>query len=176
MKKKHDPKKRVVSKRKKKLESKRKSSRTSIPIRSISKAKNQKIRKKSTRKATTRSRPKSVGIKTRTRVVSKTKVKPAKQKIVRILGQGQFTVDNNTLKRLNALDDSIVQLVSTERSNDDEFRKRLTELTEMVQTKGHPLDPKEIIESDIILPSTDLSIDEALTIFRGEGVIPDTEV
>jgi hypothetical protein len=90
------------------------------------------------------------------------------------MGQGQFTVDNATLKRLSEIDDSIVQLVSTERSDDNEFRKRLTELTSVVESKGHLLDPKEIIQSDIILPSTDLSIDEAKRLFKGEGVIPET--
>ena len=90
------------------------------------------------------------------------------------MGQGQFTVDNTTLKRLNEIDDSIVQLVSTERSDDIEFRKRLTELTSIVESNGQPLYPKEIIQSDIILPSTDLSIDEAKRLFKGEGVIPET--
>ncbi|MGB8778527.1 MAG: hypothetical protein WCC82_09875, partial [Nitrososphaeraceae archaeon] len=103
------------------------------------------------------------------------KSKPiSKYRIVRIMGQGQFTVDNTTLKRLNEIDDSIVQLVSTERSDDIEFRKRLTELTSIVESNGQPLDPKEIIQSDIILPSTDLSIDEAKRLFKGEGVIPET--
>jgi hypothetical protein len=43
-----------------------------------------------------------------------------------------------------------------------------------VESNGQPLDPKEIIQSDIILPSTDLSIDEAKRLFKGEGVIPET--
>ncbi len=38
-----------------------------------------------------------------------------KSKIVRIMGQGQFTVDNETLKKLNEIDDSIVQLVNQDR-------------------------------------------------------------
>ena len=92
------------------------------------------------------------------------------------MGQGQFTVDNSTLKRLNEIDDSIVQLVSKERSDDVEFKKQLMELTDIVEAKGKPLDPKEIIQSDIILPSPDLSVDEAKRLFRGEGVIPETEV
>jgi hypothetical protein len=92
------------------------------------------------------------------------------------MGQGQFTVDNSTLKRLNEIDDSIVQLVSKERSDDTEFRSRLTELTNIVETKGKRLDPKEIIQSDIILPSTDLSVDEAKKLFRGEGVVPEIGV
>ena len=132
-------------------------------------------------KAATKQTTKSIarGAKTRKRgsLISKTVVrKPREYRIVRIMGQGQFTVDNSTLKRLNEIDDSIVQLVSRDRSDDTEFRNRLTELTRIVESKGKPLDPKEIIQSDIILPSTDLSVDEAKKLFMGEGVIPETEV
>ena len=95
------------------------------------------------------------------------------RKIVRIMGQGQFTVDSKTLKKLNELDNSIVELVSQERSDDTEFRRKLAELSEMVVRNSKPLDPKAIIQSDIILPSTDLSIDEAKRLFKGEGVIPE---
>ncbi len=94
-------------------------------------------------------------------------------KIVRIMGHGQFTVDSRTLKKLNDIDNAIVELVSAERSDDTEFKKRVTELSNMVVENGKPLDPHEIIKSDIILPSVDLSIDEAKKLFRGEGVIPE---
>jgi hypothetical protein len=104
---------------------------------------------------------------------SSTIAKPVrKSKIVRIMGQGQFTVDNETLKKLNKIDDSIVQLVNQDRSDDAEFKKRLIELTNIVEKNGKPLDSKEIIQSDIILPSADLSIDEAKNLFRGDGVVP----
>lgn len=94
-------------------------------------------------------------------------------KIVRIMGHGQFTVDSKTLKKLNDMDNAIVEMVGTERSDDTEFKKKLTELSNRVVEKGKPLDPHEIIRSDIILPSADLSIDEAKKLFRGEGVIPE---
>jgi hypothetical protein len=97
----------------------------------------------------------------------------AANRIVRIMGQGQFTVDTRTLKKLNELDNAIVGLVSTERSDDSEFKKKLTELNHMVVNDGKPLDPHQIIKSDIILPSPDLSIDEAKKLFKGEGVIPE---
>ena len=96
-----------------------------------------------------------------------------KTKIVRIMGEGQFTVNGRTLKELSKIDNSIVQLVSRERSDDTEFKHRLRQLNAIVEKKGRPLDPKEIIQSDIILPSVDLSIDEAKKLFRGEGVIPE---
>ena len=53
------------------------------------------------------------------------------------------------------------------------LRKRLTEFTDIVETNGEPLDPKEIIQSDIILPSPDLSIEEAKRLFKGDGVVPE---
>jgi hypothetical protein len=132
-------------------------------------------------KAATKQTTKSIARRAKTRkrgsLISESVDKKSREyRIVRIMGQGQFTVDNSTLKSLSKLDDSIVQLVSKDRSDDTEFRNRLTELTRIVESKGKPLDPKEIIQSDIILPSIDLSVDEAKKLFMGEGVIPETEV
>lgn len=96
-------------------------------------------------------------------------------KIVRVMGQGQYTVDSTTLKQLNEIDNSIVQMIADgkDSSDSENFRKKLAELTEIVSKNGRPLDPKEIVESDVILPSADVSIEEARQIFRGEGIIPD---
>ncbi len=96
-----------------------------------------------------------------------------KNKIVRIMGQGQFMIDNKILKKLNQIENSIVQLVSNDRTDNTEFKKRLSELTDIVEKNSKQLDPKEIVQSDIILPSTDLSIDEAKRLFQGEGVVPE---
>lgn len=97
-----------------------------------------------------------------------------KNKIVRIMGEGQFVVDDKTLNRLNKIDNSLVQLVSNDRSNNNtEFKKRLLELVDIVEQNGKRLDPKRIIPSDIILPSVDLSIEEAKKLFKDDGVIPE---
>jgi ribosomal protein S25 len=95
-----------------------------------------------------------------------------RSRIVRIMGQGQFTVDNKTLRELSKVDSSIVQVVNSDRPDDAEFKKRLAQLIYIVETTGKPLNPKEIIQSDIILPSVDLSVDDAKKLFKGEGVIP----
>ena len=138
---------------------------------------------KSRRTAKGKTRPKKAvsarrsGVKSRGKTAiakaKKSSVMPSGKKIVRIMGHGQFTVDSRTLKKLNDIDNAIVELVSAVRSDDAEFKKRLTELSNMVVQNGKPLDPHEIIKSDIILPSTDLSIDEAKKLFQGEGVIPE---
>ncbi len=89
------------------------------------------------------------------------------------MGQGQFMIDNKILKKLNQIDNSIVQLVSNDRTDNTAFKKRLTELTDIVEKNSKQLDPKEIVQSDIILPNTDLSIEEAKRLFQGEGVVPE---
>lgn len=100
---------------------------------------------------------------------------PQQNRIVRIMGHGQFRVDSDTLKRLNGIDSSLVQLITNERFPDAaEFKRLLLQLNEIVQNNSKPLDPKEIIQSDIILPSTDLSMEEAKKLFTGQGVIPTT--
>jgi hypothetical protein len=41
----------------------------------------------------------------------------------------------------------------------------------LITSNGQPLDDKEIVTSDTIIPDSDLSIEEATKIFKGEGVI-----
>jgi hypothetical protein len=143
---------------------------TRLKARRTGKGKSRSKRVVSTRrKATIKTRSKATAI---AKARKRSAVAPS-NKIVRIMGQGQFTVDGKTLKKLNDIDRAIVEMVSTERSDDTEFKKKLTELSNLVVEKGKPLDPHEIIRSDIILPSADLSIDEAKKLFRGEGVIPE---
>ncbi|HET6808725.1 MAG TPA: hypothetical protein VFH28_06660 [Nitrososphaera sp.] len=141
---------------------------TKLKPKRTGKGKSRSKRVVTTRKTAIKARKKAAIAKARKRGA----VAPS-NKIVRIMGHGQFTVDGRTLKKLNDIDNAIVELVSTERSDDTEFKKRLMELNNLVVENGKPLDPHEIIRSDIILPSADLSIDEAKKLFRGEGVIPE---
>jgi hypothetical protein len=151
-----------------KAKSKSRSAASKLKSRRTVKGKSHSKKLVSTRKAAVKTRKKTA--------IAKTRIKgsaPSSNKIVRIMGHGQFTVDSRTLKKLNDIDNTIVGIVSVERSDDTEFKKKLTELSHMVVENGKHLDPHEIIKSDIILPSADLSIDEAKKLFRGEGVIPE---
>jgi PspA-Associated protein len=98
-----------------------------------------------------------------------------KKKVIRVLGQGQFSVDSGTLRRLNAIDNSIVRRFEKDNLTSEEFRMKIEQLGEIVTKEGKRLDPKKIISSDIILPSSDLTIEEASKIFHGEGIIPGLE-
>ncbi len=156
---------------KRKVKAKNKTHANKLRSKRIVKSKSRSKKAASTRKATLNSRIKAAVArpKTKSTIQSPTDGK----RIVRIMGHGQFTVDSRTLRKLNEIDNALVELVSRERSDDTEFKKRLAELNDMVVKNGKPLDPHEIIRSDIILPSADLSIDEAKKLFTGEGVIPE---
>ena len=104
------------------------------------------------------------------RPVKKTRFE--RNRIVRIMGHGQFTVSTRILAKLSKVDCAMVRIVSNDRPDDEDFRKRLAQLTDIVKKFGKPHNSKEIVRSDIILPSVDLSIDEAKRLFMGEGVIP----
>lgn len=89
--------------------------------------------------------------------------------IIRILGEGQFRLDDEHLDRLNKIDNELVKHVS--KGNSAGFRRDLAKLISIVKEQGEPLDPVEIVSSDIIIPSGDLSIEEAKRVFCGEGLI-----
>lgn len=94
------------------------------------------------------------------------------KKVVRIMGQGQFYVDAVTLKKLNSIDDSLVEFVATQNADDGKFKAMLAELNHVATKRGKAVERGEIVRSDIILPSADLPIDEAKKLFMAEGVIP----
>jgi hypothetical protein len=152
----------------------KKGTRTKKSKKSVKKQPLRNIKKinKSNKKAT--SKLKMSRVKNATEAATTVSEQVRKNKVVRIMGEGQFVVDDKTLNRLNKIDNSLVQLVSNDRSdNNSEFKKRLLELVDIVEQNGKRLDPKQIIPSDIILPSVDLSIDEAKKLFKGDGVIPE---
>lgn len=91
--------------------------------------------------------------------------------IVRIMGEGQFTVSSAILDGLNELDNKIVDAVAQE--NEAGLRSLLSEMISMVKQDATPLDPEELVESNVIIPPEDLSLKEAKKIFTGEGIIPD---
>ncbi len=99
------------------------------------------------------------------------------KKIVRIIGLGQFAIDNQDLKTINEIDNQIVKLLENQRNNESiivEFKKQLEILVKDVQEKGIAIASKEILPSDIVLPNKDITLDEARIIFKGEGAIKDS--
>jgi hypothetical protein len=90
--------------------------------------------------------------------------------IVRILGGGQFRVDDAAAAELNQLDADLESAV--ERGDQPAFTAALTRLLAQVRTQGSPLPPDILESSDLILPHEDSSMDEVRRLLTDEGLIP----
>jgi hypothetical protein len=90
--------------------------------------------------------------------------------IVRILGEGQFRVDDAAAAELNQLDADLETAV--ERSDEPAFADALSRLLAQVRAQGSPLPPDILESSDLILPHQDSSMDEVRKLLTDEGLIP----
>jgi hypothetical protein len=90
--------------------------------------------------------------------------------IVRILGEGQFRVDDAATAELNHIDSSLETAV--EHNDEPAFRAALTGLLTQVRAHGTPLPPDTLEASDLILPHQDSSMDEVRKLLTDDGLIP----
>lgn len=91
--------------------------------------------------------------------------------IVRIMGEGQWKVDDDALSELNELDERGAQALQA--GDERELRRILGEMADAVRVRGEPLPDADLHPSDAIVPPTDLTLDEARELWEGEGLIPD---
>ena len=91
--------------------------------------------------------------------------------IVRIAGEGQFSLPDEDEERLNELDNRAV--AAAEQGDETGFRELWDQMLELVASDGNQIEDDELVESDVILPPRDISFDEARAEFTGEGLIPD---
>ena len=90
--------------------------------------------------------------------------------IVRILGEGQFSVDEAATSELNKLDTQLEAAV--ERNDETAFTAALHGLLDQVRALGAPLPSDALEPSDLILPSPDSSMDEVRKLLTDDGLIP----
>jgi hypothetical protein len=91
--------------------------------------------------------------------------------IVRLMGEGQWRVDDSVSARLNELDEEVAKAV--EAGDEAALWHGLQTLAEAVRSSGEKLDDADLTPSDAIIPPEDLSLDEARELLEGEGLIPD---
>ena len=90
--------------------------------------------------------------------------------IVRILGRGQFRLDDDGLGKLNELDNTVASAVAA--GDADGFARAFAALIAMVETDGTHVRDDELVTSDHVLPHVDTTLEEAREAFAGEGAIP----
>ena len=90
--------------------------------------------------------------------------------IIRIMTEGQYNLPGAFIDDLNELDNKLVEVV--EQEDRDQFEKTLKEMLDLVRQKGTEVPVDELVESDLVLPEPDITIEEAEDLFVGEGLVP----
>ena len=90
--------------------------------------------------------------------------------IVRIMGEGQFEVTDDTLKQLNDLDGRLEQTL--EAGAREDFAVILEQMVTLVRNQGEKLPDDNLQPSEAVLPPADASADELRALLKEEGLIP----
>ena len=91
--------------------------------------------------------------------------------IVRLMGEGQYRIDEALAEKLNALDGEAA--AALERGDEAALSSLLTQMADSVRASGDRLPDADLSPSDAIVPPPDLSLEEARALFTEEGLIPD---
>lgn len=91
--------------------------------------------------------------------------------IARLMGEGQYRVDDELRGQLNELDDRAVQALE----GDDEpaLDGVLDEMWELVRGRGERLPDENLSASDVVIPPSDLTLEETKQLFSEDGLVPD---
>ena len=90
--------------------------------------------------------------------------------IVRILGEGQWDVSEDSMPALNELDAVIESAV--ESGDRETFSQSLDALLTAVRRSGAPLPDESLEDSDLILPPSDATLEEVRELLSDDGLIP----
>jgi hypothetical protein len=94
--------------------------------------------------------------------------------IVRLMGEGQYRIDEELHARLNELDALAVEKIDQE--DEPALDRILDEMAQLVRDEGERLSDDDLSPSDLIIPPSDLTLEETRALFSDEGLIPDLPV
>lgn len=91
--------------------------------------------------------------------------------IVRISTEGQYRLSSALLDQVNELDNDLVNRIAE--CDTAEFNERFNSILDLVREAGTQVPAEELVESDVILPRPDITLEEAREFFTGDGLFPD---
>ena len=91
--------------------------------------------------------------------------------IVRVVGQGQYEVDDSLMERLNELDREAV--AALEREDEESLDRTLDQMGALVRERGAQLPDDALSPSDVVIPPSDLTLEETRKLLSEEGFLPD---
>ena len=91
--------------------------------------------------------------------------------IVRLMGEGQWRVDDSLGPHLEELDLATAHAV--EAGDQVALHASLEALAAAVRENGEELDHEHLVPSDTIVPPVDQTLEEARELLHGDGLVPD---
>jgi len=89
--------------------------------------------------------------------------------IVRIQGEGQFELADSRRAELERLDGEMFRAVQG--GDDSGFSRALASVVEFIRATGVELPDERLVASDLILPASDTTIEEAKQLLTDEGLL-----
>ncbi len=91
--------------------------------------------------------------------------------IVRVFSDGQYRIPDDVQARLHELDLATVEAI--DENDEAAFRSSYGALIELIHANGERLADDDLAASDLMLPPSDITLEEAREEFTGEGLLPD---
>jgi hypothetical protein len=91
--------------------------------------------------------------------------------IVRLMGEGQYRLDDALATQLDGLDGEA--MAALDRGDEAELDRALDAMWRMVKAQGAQLPDDEITVSDVMIPPSDLTLEETRALFSEHGLVPD---
>ncbi len=91
--------------------------------------------------------------------------------IVRLMAEGQYRIDDGLREQLNEIDERA--LAAMEADDEPALDKVLDEMWALVQERGEKLADDDLSSSDLVIPPSDLTLEETRALFSEQGLIPD---
>jgi len=79
--------------------------------------------------------------------------------IVRIMSDNQYRLSDEQMRQFDLLDNDLEAALND--NNNEAFQAALQRLTEYVHQVGEVVPMDELVQSDLIVPAADMSLDEA---------------
>jgi hypothetical protein len=94
--------------------------------------------------------------------------------IVRLMGEGQYRIGDELRSELDELDTRA--LGALEAGDESALDDLLDEMWQLVRERGERLPDDDLSSSDLIIPPSDLTLEETRLLFSEEGLVPDLPV
>jgi hypothetical protein len=91
--------------------------------------------------------------------------------IVRLMGEGQYRIDDGAREQLNKLDNQA--LAALEQDDEPALDGMLDQMWQIVRDRGERLPDEDLSPSDLVVPPSDLTLEETRKLFSEEGLVPD---